>query len=510
MVEFENGRKDLDFGCQCHLGGQRPGNGLPPFQRSELPTKIVTKFKKKEDLDKMAKSVLKHRIKLLTGKSVTEMEDDIQHQSLDGTGFNVEELRKMAHLLILQASDELPTLSPSPIKAGSKRKADEADANDTKTTQNDVIARPMRRATRKSLAPELLRVQDEKVDCRLKQDLQDVDELNLGPNPTPHMIARKRKSLAVASISKKSPKKVAPKKDPSNLTLSIPEPMEQDVVKVGNRRKKRGLTPDPDPAPVEKKSRKSAARSMLESIAKPVIQRREPKVGFCGEDGQQIYMGQSPMSRLTLQMFQSKIKDFQGANLTVLHTPVTWDPPDVFTLVRALRAMNKAADLKTYTVLVGCGLDNVHMFREALHRQTKHVQFLVLERDDKDLEFRGKLREATSFFLLAYFFDGCESETPAEIPPMVRPGATTCFRTESAEDLENQIVHTFTEKGDWILDLFCGERELCLAAQKTGRNGVAVHDRLDQLLSLKVKAAAIAEHYDPDFQPDSDGVLLQF
>ena len=77
-------------------------------------------------------------------------------------------------------------------------------------------------------------------------------------------------------------------------------------------------------------------------------------------------------------------------------------------------------------------------------------------------------------------FQGCELDPRTHevaVPAMVRPGSTTNFKTESVEDLENQIVHTFTEKGDWVLDLFCGDRELSLAAQKSGRNAIAVHNR---------------------------------
>ena len=91
-----------------------------------------------------------------------------------------------------------------------------------------------------------------------------------------------------------------------------------------------------------------------------------------------------------------------------------------------------------------------------------------------------------SLILLLYFpttmilFQGCELDPrthEVDVPAMVRPGSTTNFKTESVEDLENQIVHTFTEKGDWVLDLFCGDRELSLAAQKSGRNAIAVHNR---------------------------------
>ena len=83
------------------------------------------------------------------------------------------------------------------------------------------------------------------------------------------------------------------------------------------------------------------------------------------------------------------------------------------------------------------------------------------------------LRETTIMFLLGYFYPGCEDEN--RLPPtrMVRMELTTCFSAKNTEDLENSIIHTFTEENDWIFDLCCGSRELSLAAQKSGRNAVA-------------------------------------
>ena len=60
---------------------------------------------------------------------------------------------------------------------------------------------------------------------------------------------------------------------------------------------------------------------------------------------------------------------------------------------------------------MGCGLHNVHLFYVALSRQTMHVQFVVFEREDKNIEQpKHLLRDVNSFFLLAYFFPGCEDE----------------------------------------------------------------------------------------------------
>ena len=73
--------------------------------------------------------------------------------------------------------------------------------------------------------------------------------------------------------------------------------------------------------------------------------------------------------------FTSKVKDYPGANMVVLHTPVSWDPTDVFSLVMAVRAMNRSCQMSNYTVLVGCGLSNVHLLREALYRCGHTLKF---------------------------------------------------------------------------------------------------------------------------------------
>ena len=57
---------------------------------------------------------------------------------------------------------------------------------------------------------------------------------------------------------------------------------------------------------------------------------------------------------------------------------------------------------------------------------------------------------------------GCDKEGITPSVPMVRPNLTTCFRTKNIEDLENTIIHSFSEEGDWILDICCGRRELSL------------------------------------------------
>jgi len=622
----------------------------------ELPNDLPNaRFKKKEDLDSTAKSLIKHKIKQLTGQSGQDVEQALGYSTQDGAGIPVEELRKVARLMILEASDKLPEIAdPEVVKNGSNGGADAGKKKKTKVAVEATVtpSTPTRRATRKSLAPEILR-KDDKVDCRLKPEAKKEEEavikdeeLGLGPNPTAQMVARKRRSIAVLNNStvgggskptrRSSPVKprqddkmvpAAPKPGASNrieipqrssVTKTVPvveedseQEMEVEVEPVPSSKKRKrsagganaaqatqasqaveaartaakalnatadaiaemaannGTTNDEEQEEMEpvpksakrgslgkptaaaavsraavataspakktpsRKPRKSmlmSAVETLENILMPVPQSEpepepesepepepEPRplqLGFTGEQGCRIFIGQSQLTTFKAETFKSKVKDFPGANMVVLHTPVTWDPTDVFSLVMAVRAMNRTCQMATYTVLVGCGLSNVHLLREALYRQTKHVQFLVFERKDADLNHaKGKLRDVNSYFLLAYFFEGCEQDPSThvvEVPAMVRPGATTSFRTESVEDLENQIVHTFTEKTDWILDLFCDDRELSLAAQKSGRNAIAVHNRAEPLMRLKSKAAAIARHFDSDFDPTQDGIVMQF
>ena len=83
-----------------------------------------------------------------------------------------------------------------------------------------------------------------------------------------------------------------------------------------------------------------------------------------------------------------------------------------------------------YTIMVGCGIENVNLLVSALKRHTRHVQVIVFERDDmvsgpivnnlRSLPnfslsfffFQNKnsssnvLRETTTLFILAYFFPG--------------------------------------------------------------------------------------------------------
>ena len=75
---------------------------------------------------------------------------------------------------------------------------------------------------------------------------------------------------------------------------------------------------------------------------------------------------------------------FPGAHLAVVHTPADWGPHEVYSIADKVlflistkngpsandkvKKMNKEAGLSSFVLLVGTGLQNVHMSIEALQR----------------------------------------------------------------------------------------------------------------------------------------------
>ena len=87
--------------------------------------------------------------------------------------------------------------------------------------------------------------------------------------------------------------------------------------------------------------------------------------------------------------------------------------------------------------------------------------FLLQNKDARTNE--TMLRETAAIFLMAYFFPGCQDENSLPDSKMVRSGMTTVMHTNDNEDLENTVIHAFTEEEDWVFDVCCGSRELSLA-----------------------------------------------
>jgi hypothetical protein len=411
------------------------------------------RFKKKESVDTLAKSILKHRIQGLTGKSLPNIESEL--------GKNIEDigqLRKLAKLLLLEAFGKLTPLPAVPVSpAVPKRKRgfqpDEDDIFEARVEETPTRKRgrmsmavlpsrnvemmdtsnaspsTLRKRSRKSMAPDT-------VDCRLSAvAVQDeVDLGDLGPNPTPQMVAMRRKSMAAAA------KKGGVAKRTSTIGKGSPF-----------------------------KNVNTEVKTLAVAMKKKKIESAPPMVSFPGDKDCAIYLVEADIIKMKGVMEFAKVQNlvgprFQGANLSVLHTPVQWNAADVFALTMNLKMFNRKANLDTYLMLVGCGVSNINITRDALFRHTKHVQVVVFEKEDMNANAQSEfLRETTALFLLAYFFPGCEDEDALPKFRMVRPNLTTCFHTKSTEDLENAIMHAFSEEGDWVFDLCCGGRELCLA-----------------------------------------------
>lgn len=100
---------------------------------------ITARFKKKEDLETISKSILKHRIQTLTGRNIRKLEEEMNYKPVDinETGMNIEVMKKLAHCLILLANGELkltqaqaaPVVAPAPVAVnGKKRGASDDEA----------------------------------------------------------------------------------------------------------------------------------------------------------------------------------------------------------------------------------------------------------------------------------------------------------------------------------------------------------------------------------------------
>ena len=101
---------------------------------------IEVKFKKKESIDNMAKSLVKHRIQSLTGKNLPTLEADLG-KSIE----SVQDLRRLAKLLLLEAFGKLPHKEEKKVVEGKSRKRVLEETPETR-------GEPVLKRGRKSLA----------------------------------------------------------------------------------------------------------------------------------------------------------------------------------------------------------------------------------------------------------------------------------------------------------------------------------------------------------------------
>ena len=504
-----------------------------------------TKFRKKDlPLSQGIKSTLKHRIQSATGRQFKDIEEALGYSQVKhGTTMSVPDIRVLAGLIILEGNGALEkkqvAVKPSDVVVengrpgtsgvGRKRKS---EAVSTPAEEADSAAGPGKRARssgRKSIASvhQLTPVPKratprrslavampipEEQDPDPSPNMSEEQDLNMGlENPTPNMLAVKRRSVATVGGKFCGNTTKRGKSPAARRSLAVPAAIPEE------KTPKKAVSPSAR-RPAEEKMRTATPKTPKRSSAP--LPATKWFTGKAFEGGQQrgehckIFLAKAKTTDpncLKLDSVRNEIPDFPGANLTLLHTLAEWGPPEVFSAVMSVRGLNRGAGLHSFLVLVGCGISNVHMYREALLRQTRHVQFIVFEREDADPGPDWRLRDTSSYFLLAYFFPGCDKLSVAAPPSrMVREGASTVIRTASVEDLENNIVHAFSEEGDWILDYACKRRELTLAAQKAGRNAIALDDDEDNLAAIEDKAAPIAAYHDRTFREDIDGEIIAF
>ena len=337
---------------------------------------------------------------------MTAIESEIGYISPDGTGLTVDMLRRLAHFLILEACGELENI-PEPVlpKAHAQEKVqtparrkrllvnEDNDMTSVITEQEPISKRakkisravddassiPMSqsvRSTRKSLAPDVLRkmssnvhkaespskiyVEEQNVGCRLKahnatknsvenieQDnnmLSDIDSLNLGPNPTPQMIARKRRSLAVTGRNTSiTPSKNTPSKL-GNISLANNDIQESaKIIQKEATSSNDYIVSKEMPSTSKKMSQKT-----IVSRATKLATTMPPLIGYPGSGNNEVFLAESQISCLKYEDIKKQIQSFTGANLTVLHTPCDWGALEVFNLVMSIRQLNRKASVTTF------------------------------------------------------------------------------------------------------------------------------------------------------------------
>lgn len=415
----------------------------------------MARFKKKEDIERMTKSILKHKIQTLTGKSIKTLEEEMDYRpkNPDEPSMDIDTMRRLASSLVLLATNELPDYpapAPAPVQVGSKRSA---PAGESGGSARKVSRRSMAVATSSSEA-----VTNGSAKKPSRRSVAAIPS-NGSLLQTPGRRTRKSEmnntvASGVSSVSQSVTNCLGPDKDLAEHLASVEEDEEKDETLANPTphmkeliKKRKSVAPTvntPKKSPVKKAASKAGASkakvssvssdegSQPGAIVRPASP--PPRQDFPGPDRNKVYLVSGDPMDLKLSKIISTLPlsaQFSGAQLTVVHTPADWTPTEIFLVTKHIKMMNKEAGLESFVVLVGTGLSNVHMNIEALSRHTKHVQFVTFHREDanKGLE-TGKLRETTSFFLASYFFPGCEKEGSTLPTKMVRDGYTTCFRTE--------------------------------------------------------------------------------
>lgn len=567
VLENEKGLVNKDLSSAYKACSQ----GLP-----EMPAR----FKKKEELGGMARSILKHRIQTLTGKQIKQIEEEMKYKPKDPNelGMNVDTMRALAHYLILLSNEIDFTVpasreaSPAP-EAPSRKRRSSSDLSSA--VETETVKKP--KTSRRSMATPVSTPTVVPRSGRRSIAVSSLSEsLSSGVNGSSSSSRSSRGSEMVAA-SKRNGSVTSSKDTPStpvrngrrsvagtpnradvsstsdisqavrclgpatkeNLLNTVqeddndedggvanPTPLMKEMIKkrqsMGGKltpakstkqpAKLKELTPEPKVTSAPPKPKNATPPAKVATPPAPKVKTPPaPRQEFSGHHDSSVYLLAGDPLSLTHRKVVASLPlaaGFPGANLAVVHTPAEWTPHQMFQIAQIVKKMNREAGLQSFVFMAGTGLSNVHLNQEALLRHTKHVQFVSFHREDANKEFEtGKLRETTSFFLVAYFFPGCDGENSTLPEKMVRDGYTTCFRTESASHLEKSIVDCFSEAGEWVMDICCGTRKITYQASQQGRSAVAVHADADALEELGNYLRTAAIKADTTFR-DVDGLVV--
>ena len=443
----------------------------------------------------MTKSILKHKIQTLTGKSIKMLEEEMGYQPKDPNepSMDVDTMRSLASSLVLLASDELPdypdtapapTVAPTPT--GSKRPASSSvetgasarkssrrsiavtdsstalangsKANGTSLTNGTSAKKMSRRSVAALPSAEVIGTPGRRSRVS-KPDLNQTaasSASQVSMSVTNCLGPEKDMADNLASVQEE-----AEENGESDQSLANPTPLMKEMMKkrrsvAPKAAKSAPISPVKPVKPVKAhiKGKAKLASSLDETDDQPAGIVRPaspgPRHDFPGTGDSKVFLiAGNPMQDLKMSKMISTLPlsaNFSGCQLTVVHTPAEWTPTEIWQVTKHIKLLNNEAGLDTFVVLIGTGLTNVHMNLEALARYTKHTQFVTFHREDANRGVEtGKLRETTSFFIAAYFFPDCQEENSTLPTKMVRDGYTTCFRTEvrKKEHLKSNYYYTY-------------------------------------------------------------------
>jgi len=501
------------------------------YQAYPLVKEVTAMFRKKEDINKMSKSVLKHRIQTLTGRNIQIIQDEMKYKPVDPneTGMNHDIMKKLAHCLILLAEGQLKENNRTEAPGGATNgTAESIQPTASKKRMADdmspaVEQQPKAKKGRKSIATLQIAAETKTDSPRAgRASRKSVGPIMMSTTPTRGSRRLNDSSDTEASVAVRC---LAPNKTNADKIKEVEEEsedVEEEQIGISNPTpamkeliKKRRSIAGAKETSVKTKSPKKK-EEVVAVAEKKVVKKNVtiiPRTEFMGTANSRSYLIAGDVLKVGLDTIQRIIPlsvRFPGAHLAVVHTPIHWSPPDVFRMAQTIRTLNLSAGLDNFVILIGTGFRNLKMNTEALETITKHVQFITFHREDahKDELPTGKLRETTSLFLVAYIFPGCEKEGSPLPSRMVADGYTTCFRCDNVAHLEESIIDCFSEKGEWLLDLFPERRKLTLAAQQAGRNAVVISPEVEDLEFLGSYLRTLSMREDDSYR-DVDGLVTQ-